>query len=197
MFEYLRYSNCILFADDTTIYVIGQNLRFLKVKLQADLDNLSLWLIANKPVLNVKKTKCMILTPRNTVIYHNVNLSIHGERIEIVDKFKFLGIWIDHHLEWHHQIQVILNKLAQNTYMIKSLKSLVSNQLLSNVYYAHINSHLQYGIVTWGSMLNNEQMSRIMKAQSVVLNYINNSKILNVKSLINVSVFKGQSPKTS
>ena len=92
MYEHLRFSNCILFADDTTIYIIGRNLRFLICKLQADLDNLSLWLIQNKLVLNVQKTKCMLLTPRNTIIYENVKLTMHGEAIENVAKFKFLGI---------------------------------------------------------------------------------------------------------
>ena len=75
MFEYLRFSNCILFADDTTIYVIGRNIRFLKMNLQSDLNNLSLWLTANKLVLNVKKTKAMLLTPRNTVVLEDVNLT--------------------------------------------------------------------------------------------------------------------------
>ena len=33
----LRYGNSILFADETTIYIIGRNLKFLKLKMQADL----------------------------------------------------------------------------------------------------------------------------------------------------------------
>ena len=37
----LKYGNSILFADDTTIYIIGRNLQLLKLKIQANLVNLS------------------------------------------------------------------------------------------------------------------------------------------------------------
>ena len=87
----------------------------------------------------------MLFCPRNTVIYEDIKLRINGKTIENVEKFKFLGIWLDHHLEWHHHLQVILNKIAQNTYMIKRLKNLLPKSLLTNLYYAHINSHILYG----------------------------------------------------
>ena len=36
----LKYTMSILYADDTTIYLVGNSLRFLKLKMQADLNNL-------------------------------------------------------------------------------------------------------------------------------------------------------------
>ena len=105
---------------------------------------------------------------------------MQGEKIEMVDKFKFLGIWIDHHLEWNHHVQVTLNGVAQNTYMIKWLKLLLSKQLLTSLYYAHIHSHLQYGIVIWGSMLNSDQITRLNKAQQVPLSHIGNTLVLSI-----------------
>ena len=30
IFRSLKYSNCVLFADDTTIYIVGENLKFSK-----------------------------------------------------------------------------------------------------------------------------------------------------------------------
>ena len=79
MFEYLHSSNCILFADDTTIYVISRNLKFMKAKLQSDLNNLSLWLLKYKLALNVKKIKAMLFCSKNTVIYENIELTINCE----------------------------------------------------------------------------------------------------------------------
>ena len=69
---------------------------------------------------------------------------MYGEIIENVEKFMFLGIWLDHHLEWHHLLQVVLNKISQNTCMLKRLKMLLPKTLLANLYYAHINSHILY-----------------------------------------------------
>ena len=172
MFDYLRFNNCILFADDTTIYVIGRNLKFLKAKLQSDLNNLAFWLLKYKLALHVNKTKSMLFCPKITIIFENIDLCMHSQVIENVEKFKFLGIWLDHHLEWYHHLQVTLNRIAQNTYMIKRLFHLLPTNLLRNLYHAHINSHILYGFLIWGStcMLNCEQMSLLVKSQSNCLN---------------------------
>ena len=51
-----------LYPDDTAIIVTGQNLRFMSIKTNKDLEAISQWLIDNKFTLNVKKTKYMILS---------------------------------------------------------------------------------------------------------------------------------------
>ena len=60
-----RYGNSILFVDDTTIYIIGRNLWFLKQNMQAKHVNLSKWLHTNNLVLNIKKTKYMMIGPKS------------------------------------------------------------------------------------------------------------------------------------
>ena len=59
MYNCLKFSNSILYADHTTVYIVGRNLRFIRVKLQTDLDAISVWLRANLLKLNVKKTKLL------------------------------------------------------------------------------------------------------------------------------------------
>ena len=56
----LKFMHVLLYADDTTIKGTGQNLRFMSVKINKDLEALSQWLIDNKLTLNVKETKYMI-----------------------------------------------------------------------------------------------------------------------------------------
>ena len=190
MFEYLRFRNCILVADDTTIYVSGRNVRFLKLKLQSDLNNLSLWLIENKLVLYVKKTKTMLFRPRNTILHEDINLKINGENIENVETFKFLGVWFDHHLEWNTHAQVLLNKISQNSYLLKRLHTLLLKNILETLYYAHINIHLTYGMFALGSMLSMNQINRISKAQENVCKFIPSTNIIPVKSLIKLEMCK-------
>ena len=68
----LWFCSSILYADNTTIFIIGRNLKFLKQKMQNDLENLLAWLWVNELMLNVKKTKCILfnregLTPKVTL----------------------------------------------------------------------------------------------------------------------------------
>lgn len=39
----LKLGNCILFADDTTIFLLGGNIRFLFAKMQREIDLVSSW----------------------------------------------------------------------------------------------------------------------------------------------------------
>ena len=91
----LKFTHALLYADDTTIIFTGQNLRFMKIKINKDLEALSQWLINNKLTLNVKKTKYMIFHHKNMIVdYRNVELVNDNCTIEHVTQFKLLGVWL-------------------------------------------------------------------------------------------------------
>ena len=52
LFRSLRFSTSILYADDTTIIVKGHSLRFLRAKMQSEINNLTQWLELNNLNLN-------------------------------------------------------------------------------------------------------------------------------------------------
>ena len=59
---HLSYSNCILFADDTTIYSSHKNLQHLTWCIREDLMTLCDWFKANKLTLNLDKSVAMIFS---------------------------------------------------------------------------------------------------------------------------------------
>ena len=56
----------LLFADDTTFQVSGENLEQLYELANTELEKSSVWFQANKLTLNVKKTKYMIFSDQNS-----------------------------------------------------------------------------------------------------------------------------------
>ena len=55
----LTHSNCILFADDTTIYYTSNDKTTLQRNIENDMTSLANWFYANKLSLNIqKKTIC-------------------------------------------------------------------------------------------------------------------------------------------
>ena len=99
--------NCIMWADDTTLYY---SLNFfynnnIEREINYELEKVNLWLEANKLSLRVKKTKCMFFDKPKT-LPHN-NLSINDVIIKNVPKFNYLGIMIDEHLLWNSHIEMI------------------------------------------------------------------------------------------
>ena len=68
----LKNSNCILFADDTTIYQSATDITILRSQIENDMVVLNDWFYANKLSLNIQKTHFMLFKPKNS------RNSIHG-----------------------------------------------------------------------------------------------------------------------
>lgn len=68
----LKLGNCVLFADDTTVFVLGRNIKFLMAKMQREIDLVSEWMLDNFLAVNVEKTKVMLITPKG-FIHQTVN----------------------------------------------------------------------------------------------------------------------------
>ena len=85
------------FADDTTVYMSGSNLRQLCVDVSAELLKVSEWMNANRLSLNVENTSFMIFTHKS-VNREEVVTEITGERVQQATSAKCLGIRIDDRL---------------------------------------------------------------------------------------------------
>ena len=57
----------ILFADDTNVFVTGDNLQSITAKMNDGLNNIVDWLCANRLSLNINKTKFMVFKPRRRI----------------------------------------------------------------------------------------------------------------------------------
>ena len=57
--------------------------------------------------------------------------------------------------------------------LLKKGKNMLKIFTLVSIYYAHIHSHLKYGILLWGSILNQSQFTKLQKLQNQALKTIN------------------------
>ena len=167
----LRFTNMILYADDTTMYVYGRNLKVLKCKMQADLQSLSMWLNMNKLLLNVKKTKSLLFSRHGNV---RLDVSVNGEVIECVRCFKFLGFHLDSALTFEHHLFYLYNKLLKSVFITRKLSTFVPQSCLRSLYYAHFFSLMNYGINIWFPLLDNSDRMRLTMLQKRIVQIINN-----------------------
>ena len=78
-----------LYADDTTLYIIGKTVDEVQPLLSADLLRFSNWFQDNKLIINVKKSKCMIICSRKYRTKMNnptLHLSINNNVIDCVNE---------------------------------------------------------------------------------------------------------------
>ena len=84
-----------------------------------------------------------------------LQLSIDGKLIEHVKYFKFLGILFDENLTCKCHINIVTNKLSKVLGILNRLKHVYpQNALLSIIYHSLFATHLNYGLLLWGTHVN-------------------------------------------
>ena len=190
--------SCIQFADDTTLYVSHYKLSYLKFALNHDLDVLQDWFRANKLTLNVSKSVCILFSRSPSP--SRLDLEINGEPIPQTDCTKFLGLWIDHRLNWNEHINRLIIKLSRNVNLLKMGKNFLTPNTQKVLYYAQIHSNLVYGLSVWGSMAQKGSLHKLQSIQNSSVSLINTKntvkenfskhKILNMEQSIEMDVCK-------
>jgi len=149
----LSHSQCILFADDTTIYHSNQNDNNLCTDIENDLNILAQWFYANKLSLNVQKTNLIVFRPKHSAINGDARISMKlgAHHITSVSSVKFLGVYIDDGLEWTEHINHVVKRISSGSYAINSAKRFLSTDNLRLLYHSLVHSHLSYGTILWGA----------------------------------------------
>ena len=162
--------NTIMFADDTTLYKTHNNLRFLKWSLEHEFSILLDWFRANKLTLNVDKTACILFQKSGSV--KQLELNLNGTIIPSVTTAKFLGMWLDRDLNWSAHMSKLYTKLKTNKAMLRLGRNYMNEQTRKLVYHAHINSHIQYGLLLWGNNITKDQLNKLQRIQTECLQLV-------------------------
>ena len=200
----LKYSNSILFADDSTILCTGKKIKDIIPKITHDLNILIDWFYANKLTLNISKTSCILFKSKTTRINSaEIKLKFGLEKIIVKKTTKFLGFEIDQHLNWDNHIKQLITKINKNLYLLRCFKKLLPNWSKRMLYFNYIHSNLTYGLSVWGPMASQLEKNKLFKLQKKAVRTIENAKqdcpsaplfkkykILRFNDLINLEILK-------
>ena len=83
--------NCIprLYADEKCLVIHEHETNILEKQTSANIRNLKVWLDANKLILNLSKTACLIIPPTNSNKNQNLNPMIDEKLIKVVSSCIF------------------------------------------------------------------------------------------------------------
>ena len=112
----INFSNVIMYADDTVIFVSSTQLMEVELKLNMELTNLSEWLCGNKLLLNLKKTEFMIFGTQQRLCrqgIEGIDIALGGESVKCCDAFKYLGIILDSSLSMNQHIDHVKKNVSK------------------------------------------------------------------------------------
>ncbi|XP_065680711.1 uncharacterized protein LOC136094703 [Hydra vulgaris] len=107
----------ILFADDTNLFCVHNDINILFKSVNKGLLNLTEWFNASKLSLNVTKTKYTFFHrfhDRDKIPLKFPKLCIANHNIKKETTLKFLGVLFDENITWKDHIHYLENKISRN-----------------------------------------------------------------------------------
>ena len=108
-----------------------------------------------------------------------LQISINGQKLENVTHATYIGVVVDQHLQWQHQVNHLCKKVSPKFYLLRRLSKILPKNILSKIYFSCIQPHIDYGCTVWGntSVLNMQNVQRLQNTAARIIlkqyDYIN------------------------
>ena len=165
-----------LYADDQTLYEINSSKIGIETKLQKALSDLAQWCRLNGMVINIDKTKAMIVTTRQkrSKMEDAFHITLNDMPLSQVSTEKVLRVQVDNNLMWTDHISNVSKKMSTNIWLLSRIKRYLSIEHRVVFYKSYIQPHIDYANIVWGNAAKTNllQIKRLQrKACRVILNY--------------------------
>ena len=196
----------ILYADDAVFYVSDADFNLCVDKLRVLIENIETWTLNNKLIVNIDKSKLMLLTPKSNPVLPTVYFN--GNELEWVDSIRYLGLQLDNKLKFNFHYNKVIQSLSKYVGIFYSISNYTPRSALISIFNSLVLPVLYQNIIIWGYLpqyqINkiNIKMNRILRCilgvrfddffqPSIPTN--NMYKMLNIlkfKDLYNLSLLK-------
>ena len=141
-----------LFADDTSLFLTGNNLDEVISDAKIKISKLKEWFMCNKLTLNESKTHfCLFHTKNKPIPSDLVTIECNNMIIHRCDTIKYIGLMMDEQLNWKNHIDYLLKSIMKYFGIFNNIKGYISKPLARQLFFAFVNSRITYGIEAFGS----------------------------------------------
>lgn len=132
--------NTILYADDTSVFVNDNCLNKVISNTNRAVDTAHCWFESNCLKINENKTEFIIFSLKRIKSENSTTKTV-----------KLLGVTLDQKLIWEDHTNNVIAKLSRVCFLLRKLKSCVSNDLMKMAYFGFFHAHLLYANILWGN----------------------------------------------
>ena len=145
----VKSASSALFADDSTLYVVGKSVPELSESLNKAITEVQSWMVDNGLTMNVKKTKCMVISTGSRAALPPLQLFYNDVKIDQVESFNLLGVWINHNLKWSNHVNEIVSKVSHQLRLMCRLAWFLPRRALICFYRSYILPPFDYCSLVW------------------------------------------------
>lgn len=129
------------------------------------------WLLANQLCINESKTELIVYRPHLTKLPDDFFIEINFCKIFPSKYVKYIGVYIDEHLNFDVHFSHLTRKLSHCVGIISKLRHYTSVEVCLSVYFALFYSHLIYGCLSW-QFVNNSLINKLSVLQRKIIRLI-------------------------
>ena len=111
--------------------------------LEDGLKKLSAWCTVNKPTINVRKTKHMIVSPPKKPVEENT-VMLGDEKLDTVNNYNYLGVIIDDRLTFEKFLKAKGNKVNSRIFQLGKLRKFITSNIACTIYKQTILPLIEY-----------------------------------------------------
>ena len=137
-----------LYVDDTVLYIHGNNTEIMERQMQQHLNQFILWCTKNKLCINASKTKVMFFSTKKK---HKMtfDINIQGTKLINVASYKYLGITLDHMLNYDNYMRLIIKNVSYRAYQLNWFRKCLSTDAMLVLYKSFTLPILDYGDILY------------------------------------------------
>ena len=140
-----------MYADDTVLYFTSLCSPEINKVVQDDLNQVAKWIECNKLILNHSKTKTILFGSRqNLVKSPNFCIKLHGNILEKVCKFSYLGIFLDETLSWKDHVEYVSSKVSSRLGLPSQIRACLTLEASKQVYNSLVQRPFDYMLMLLG-----------------------------------------------
>ena len=142
-----KTSQANLFADDTLLY---QHIRNDEnsAKFQEDLNALEDWEFWWQMIFHPEKCTLLRITT-NKRYRRETSYFLHGQRLQVTDSAKYLGVTLSDNLQWEKHTQAIAANASRTLGFLRCNFRDCSKQVLATTYKSMVRSTMEYASTSW------------------------------------------------
>lgn len=147
----ISFAKIVCYADDTSIFLAGDNIGELTEQANDALDRLDVWTKKNALQINSSKTKVVIFRGKNKKVTLIRDICFQRIPLEIVPSIKTLGVMINQKLSWDDHVTYLATKLSQIIGTVYRKREVIPPNVMILIYQSLFYSRLNYCHLVWGT----------------------------------------------
>ena len=166
-----------LYADDTVIYNVSNDINISAQEVQQDLDRFIKWCTGNALTINIKKSKyvCYGLKSQTRKI-QNHSLFMNGIKLDKVSSYKYLGIQLDMNLTFHKYLQDCIQRASYKIYIVAKIRYYIDINTALTIYKTMILPIFEYGDIAY-DLADRKSLDKLQTLQNRALRICVNSDV--------------------